>query len=164
MDAKARRHSRKNANQSGEADRRSLASSRSDIWRKRIIRVAAAPTPRAASSAQGVRVGPLLFVTGQSGRRVDVDEYISDPVTHARQTMENVRAIVEAGGSSMADVIKRTVIVRDRISYDQMRAVVDSYFPSAVASTTLQGALMRDDMLLEVDVIAVVTRTPGASS
>jgi hypothetical protein len=37
-----------------------------------------------------------------------------------------------------------------------MRAVVESYFPSPVASTTLRGELMADDMLLEVEVIAVV--------
>lgn len=37
-----------------------------------------------------------------------------------------------------------------------MRPVIETYFTSPVASTTLQGGLMRDDMLLEVEVVAVV--------
>jgi len=125
-------------------------------WRKDVIHADRAPTTRGPTSAHAVRVGSLLFVTGQSGRRPGEDGYQADPAEHARQTMENVKAIVEAGGSSMDNVVKRTVIVKNARLYDQMRPVVESYFPSPVASTTLQGGLMRDDMLLEVEVIAVV--------
>jgi 2-iminobutanoate/2-iminopropanoate deaminase len=126
-------------------------------WEKQIVRADRAPVTRGPTSAHGVRVGPLLFVTGQSGRRPGEDGYLADPAEHARQTMENVKAIVEAGGSSMDNVIKRTVIVRDTDVYQQMRAIVESYFPSPVASTTLRGGLMAEDMLLEVEVVAVVS-------
>jgi 2-iminobutanoate/2-iminopropanoate deaminase len=125
-------------------------------WHKEIVRAERAPVTRGPTSAHAVRVGPLLFVTGQSGRRPGEDGYLADPAEHARQSMENVKAIVEAGGSTMDNVIKRTVIVRDAEAYQHMRAVVESYFPSPVASTTLRGELMADDMLLEVEVIAVV--------
>jgi 2-iminobutanoate/2-iminopropanoate deaminase len=125
-------------------------------WKKEIVRAEGAPVTRMPSSAHGVRIGPLLFVTGQSGRRPGEDGYVADPAEHARQTMENVKAIVEAGGSSMDNVIKRTVIVKNTAVYEQMRPVVESYFPSPVASTHLWGGLSRDDMLLEVEVIAFV--------
>lgn len=125
-------------------------------WRKEVITAPNAPAPRSAGSAQGVRVGPFLFVTGQSGRRPGESGYIADPVGHARQTMENVKAIVEAGGSSMEHVVKRTIIVSDLDAFGAMRDVIESYFPTAVASTTLRGALMLPDMLLEVEVVAVV--------
>lgn len=128
----------------------------SDGWRKQVIRAEEAPTPRSQASAHGVRVGPLLFVTGQSGRRKGEDTYVPDPVEHARQTMENVKAIVEAGGSSMANVVKRTVVVRDLETFHEIAPVIESYFPEPVASTTLRGALMLPDMQLEVEVIAVI--------
>jgi 2-iminobutanoate/2-iminopropanoate deaminase len=125
-------------------------------WKKEIIRAEGAPGTRMPSSAHGVKIGPLLFVTGQSGRRPGEDGYVADPAEHARQTLENVKAIVEAGGSSMDNVIKRTVIVKNTQVYQQMRPVVESYFPSPVASTHLWGRLSRDDMLLEVEVVAFV--------
>lgn len=125
-------------------------------WRKEVIWAAEAPTPRSQASAHGIRVGPFLFVTGQSGRRKGEDGYVSDPAEHARQTMENVKAIVEAGGSTMAHIVKRTVIVRDLETFRAMAPVVESYFPEPVASTTLRGALMLPDMQLEIEVIAVV--------
>ena len=125
-------------------------------WRKEIVHTEAAPAPKGPTSAQAVRVGPLVFVTGQSGRRPGEDAYIQDPVEHARQTMENVKAILEAAGGSMEHVVKRTVIVKRPELYGQMLPVIESYFPSPVASTTLQGALMLDDMLLEVEVTALV--------
>lgn len=126
-------------------------------WMKEIVHAARAPVTRSPTSAHGVRVGPLLFVTGQSGRRPGEDGYVADPAEHARQTMENVKAIVEAAGSSMDNVIKRTVMVGDQEAYyGKMREVVESYFPSPVASTHLWGRLSRDDMLLEVEVIALI--------
>src|SRR5206468_1689925 len=104
-------------------------------WRKEIIRVPEdrVPAPRSPSSAHAVRLGPLLFVTGQSGRRPGESDYLEDPIEHARQTMENVKAIVEAGGSSMEQVVKRTIVVRDLDLYLRMRPVIESYFPSPVA-------------------------------
>ncbi|HVR88286.1 MAG TPA: RidA family protein [Candidatus Limnocylindria bacterium] len=125
-------------------------------WKKIIVTTEGAPAPRSAASAQGVRVGPLLFVTGQSGREPGEAGYKANPVEHARRTMENVKAVVEAGGSTMADVVKRTVIVRDQEIFAAVRDVIESYFPTPVASTTLRGALMLPDMLLEVEVVAVV--------
>jgi 2-iminobutanoate/2-iminopropanoate deaminase len=124
--------------------------------RKEVIKADRAPVTRGPTSAHAVRAGSLLFVTGQSGRRPGEDGYVADPAGHARQTMENVKAIVEAGGSSMDNVVKRTVIVKNPAVYDQMKSVIESYFPSPVASTTLQGGLMRDDMLLEVEVVALI--------
>ena len=124
--------------------------------RKQIVTTSQAPAPRSAASAQGVRAGPLLFVTGQSGRKPGEDRYIADPVEHARQTMENVKAIVEAGGSTMANVVKRTVVVKDLEVFRLVAPIIESYFPEPVASTTLRDAMMLPDMLLEVEVIAIV--------
>jgi 2-iminobutanoate/2-iminopropanoate deaminase len=70
--------------------------------------------------------------------------------------MENIKGILEAGGSSFDNVIKRTVHVANAKVHEKMRPVIEKYFSSPVASTTLQGGLMRDDMLLEVEVVAVV--------
>lgn len=130
-------------------------------WHKEIVQAAGAPAVLARTSAHAVRVGPLLFVTGQTGRRPDGSGYASDPAEQARQAMENVKAIVEAGGGSMGNVVKRTLIVRDAAAYQRMKPVIESYFPTAVASTTMQGTPLNTDAWLEVEVVALVDDDAG---
>jgi len=127
-------------------------------WRKTVISApeSRVPRTRGPASAHAVSVGPFVFVTGQSGRRPGEDGYVSDPAEHARQTMENIKGILESAGTSFEHVIKRTVHVANAKVHEKMRPVIEKYFTTPVASTTLQGGLMRDDMLLEVEVVAVV--------
>jgi 2-iminobutanoate/2-iminopropanoate deaminase len=128
-------------------------------WKKEVIRVPASdvrPT-RVGSSAHAIRFGPLLFVTGQSGRRLEEPEYPSDPVEQARQCLDNIGAILRAAGSSYEHVLKRTIIVRDRREYDAVRPVIEEYFTSPVASSIFESGLLRDEQkALEIEVIASV--------
>jgi 2-iminobutanoate/2-iminopropanoate deaminase len=132
-------------------------------WKKEIVRVPETklPAPRIRSTAPAIRVGPLLFVTGQSGRNLGgEDAYSADPAEQARRTMENIRVILEQAGTSFENVVKRTIFVKDPALYDQMRPVIDGYFPSPVASTTVQTGFLRDKMI-EVEVIALVPDDQG---
>lgn len=128
-------------------------------WRKEVIR--ADPTrvlgTRVASSAHAIRFGPLLFVTGQSGRQLSGPEWDPDPATQARQCLENIGEILRAGGSSFDLVLKRTIYVRDRDEYDAMRPVVEEFFSAPVASTIIVSGLLRDERkAIEIEVIAGV--------
>jgi 2-iminobutanoate/2-iminopropanoate deaminase len=129
-------------------------------WRKEVIEVPAErlPQPRIRSTVPAVKLGPLLFVTGQSGRHPGgqaAQEYSEDPADQARQTMENIKTILEAAGSSFEHVLKRTIYIRDVESYASMRPIVDSYFSSPVASTSVQTGFLHEK-LIEVEVIAFV--------
>jgi 2-iminobutanoate/2-iminopropanoate deaminase len=130
----------------------------SGSWRKEVISVPSdkAPVTRIKSSAHAVRVGPMVFVTGQSGRHLGEDAYSDDPAEQARQTILNLKAILEESGSSLENVIKRTVIVSDMDKYALMRPVIESYFTSPVASTTIQANFVHDQKVIEIDLIAVV--------
>jgi 2-iminobutanoate/2-iminopropanoate deaminase len=130
----------------------------SSQWRKELIQLPAdsLPQPRIRSTAPAVKVGPFLFISGQSGRQVgEHDNYSADPAEQASQTMENIRTILEAAGSSFEHVLKRTIFVRDAALYAAMRPVVDSYFTSPVASTSVQTGFLHDK-LIEVEVLALV--------
>ena len=76
----------------------------------------------------------------------------------AKELAESGRevAILEEAGTSFEQVIKRTVHISDAKFYEKMLPVLEEYFVTPVASTTLRGGLMREDMLLEVEVIAVL--------
>jgi 2-iminobutanoate/2-iminopropanoate deaminase len=134
-------------------------------WKKEVIRLPATavrPT-RVASSAHAIRFGPLLFVTGQSGRRLDGEEYSSDPVEQAEQCLANIGAILHEAGSSYEDVLKRTIVIRDRKEYDLIRPVIEKFFVSPVASSIIESGLLRDEQkMLEVEVIASIPNYEGS--
>jgi 2-iminobutanoate/2-iminopropanoate deaminase len=135
-------------------------------WKKEIIRAPASAVPptRVPSSAHAIRFGPLLFVTGQSGRRIGEPEYAADPAEQARQCLDNIGAILREAGSSFEDVLKRTIIVRDRAEYGAIRPIVDQYFVSPVASSIIESGLLRDEhKALEIEVIACIPEFGGAA-
>ena len=99
----------------------------------------------------GIRTGNLLFVTGQVGQGDDV-------ATQTRNTLENIKRIVEAGGSSMANVVKCTVFLTDIADYAAMNDAYRPYFPeprparSTFQIVRLAGAAAK----VEIECIAVV--------
>lgn len=128
-------------------------------WKKEVIRVSpdVIPSTRVGSSAHAIRFGPLLFVTGQSGRRMTEPEYPSDPVEQARLCLDNIGAILREAGSSYDDVLKRTIVIRDRKEYDAIRPVIEEYFTAPVASSIIESGLLRDEhKALEIEVVASI--------
>jgi reactive intermediate/imine deaminase len=99
----------------------------------------------------GIRTGNLLFVTGQVGQGDDV-------ATQTRATLERVKAIVEAGGSTMANVVKCTVFLTDIADYAAMNEAYRPFFPeprparSTFQIVSLAGAAAK----VEIECIAVV--------
>ena len=108
-----------------------------------------------------VRVGDLLFVSGcvpvdADGRLVGGD----DVVAQARQTFENVAAVLEAGGSSFADVAKVTVFLTDVDDRPKINPIRQEFFgESRPASTLVEvGRLAVPGAKIEVEAVAVVRR------
>ena len=135
-------------------------------WQKEVIRLeSGVPPTRVSSSAHAVRFGPILFVTGQSGRRDCTPEYDDDPAEQARQCLDNIAQILSASGTSFDNVLKRTIVIRDRTEYDAIRPIIDEYFPSPVASMIVEAGLLRDEhKAIEIEVIAGIPDSTTSSS
>jgi reactive intermediate/imine deaminase len=106
-----------------------------------------------------VRVGDLLFVSGcvpvdSEGRLVGGD----DVVVQARQTFENVGAVLTAGGSSFGDVAKVTVFLTDVDDRAKINPVRQEFFGDARPASTLVevSALAIPGAKIEVEAVAVV--------
>lgn len=104
--------------------------------------------------SQGLRAGDFVYVSGQGplepGTGRVVGETIEDQV---RQTLENVRAVLEAAGASLADVVKATVHLADIGEFDRFNAVYAEFFPDPKpARTTVQSGLL--GIKVEIDVVA----------
>ena len=98
-----------------------------------------------------IRTGNLLFVTGQVGQGDDV-------TAQTRATLENVKRLVEAGGSTMANVVKCTVFLTDIADYAAMNDAYRPFFPEPrPARSTFQIVrLAGANAKVEIECIAVV--------
>jgi 2-iminobutanoate/2-iminopropanoate deaminase len=123
------------------------------------IRVAGLPEP-ISHYTDAVRVGQLLFVSGcvpvdAEGRLVGGD----DVVEQARQTFTNVAAVLDAAGSSFADVVKVTVFLTDIDDRPKINPVRQEVFgESRPASTLVEvSRLAIPGAKIEVEAVAVVS-------
>ena len=125
------------------------------------IATEAAPAPKPLYS-QAVRKGSMLAVSGQGGADAVTGAFAPDLAGQAAATLENVRAILEAAGSSFEDVIMVRVYLTTRDDFAGMNAVYNEFIaqhvPSGVypARTTIFPGLPQPEMLIEIDVLAVV--------
>jgi 2-iminobutanoate/2-iminopropanoate deaminase len=106
--------------------------------------------------SQAVRAGQLLFLSGQvpldpvTGQMID-----GDIAAQTRRVFENLRAVLEAGGRSFADVVRTTVFLADMNDFAAMNEVYGQYFSEPYpARATVQVARLPKDARVEIDVIA----------
>ena len=116
------------------------------------------PWPYPFSSA--VRAGDLIFVSGQVGTEMvdGAPRLVTGGLeAEARQTMENIRAIVEHAGSSMDRVVKCSVMLVDMAEWPAFNAIYATYFPGPKPARAAWGATaLALGARVEVDCIAAV--------
>ena len=112
--------------------------------------------------AQGVRVGNLIFTAGQGALDPITGQLVPGGITEqTKRTLENIKAILEAGGSSLGQVVKANVYLKDMSDFSAMNAVYASYFASdderpLPARTTVEVSRLPRNLLVEIDVVAEV--------
>ncbi|MFQ5828511.1 MAG: RidA family protein [Candidatus Methylomirabilia bacterium] len=128
------------------------------VGRKEEIRVAGMSEP-ISHFTHVVKVGQLVFISGctasdEHGQTVGEN----DAVAQARQVHENLKRCLAAAGATFADICKVTVFLRNVADREKVNTVRQEYFgPSRPASTLVEiSRLARDDLLVEIDAIAVL--------
>lgn len=122
--------------------------------RKRVISTSKAPAPVGPYS-QGVIAGGFLFVSGQ----IPIDPSSGELVRgsfrdQVVRVMENLKAIVEASGASMSDVVKVTVYLRDMDKFSEFNEVYASYFPEdPPARVVVEVSRLPRDAEVEVEAV-----------
>jgi reactive intermediate/imine deaminase len=91
--------------------------------------------------AEAVRVGNMLFLSGQIGTDPVTDELVPGGIeAETRRTMDNIRAALERHGSSMDRVVKCTVMMADMAEWPAMNAIYRTYFSGKFPARSAFGA------------------------
>ena len=106
--------------------------------------------------SDAVRVGRLLFLSGQIGNIPGTTDLAPGGIRgEARQTMENIKAVLEANGSSMDRLVKATVMLADIAEWPAFNEVYVTYFPGdKPARSAFAGSGLAFGARCEVEVIA----------
>jgi 2-iminobutanoate/2-iminopropanoate deaminase len=125
---------------------------------KKIIKTPNAPLPIGPYN-QAVVVNGLVFVSGQIALHPQTGALVlTDIETETRQVLDNVKAVLEAAGSSLSQVIKASVFVKDINQFGRINAVYATYFEEADAPARelVQVAELPRFVNIEISVIAAV--------
>lgn len=120
------------------------------------------PAPmRGGTFPSGVEAPPgkTVYVSGQVSMNADGEVVGEGDIALQTETvLENVKAVLEAAGGSLSDVVKVTVFIRDMGQYDEIHAVRHRYFnePYPASSMVEVSALMDPRLLIEIEAIAVI--------
>jgi len=114
------------------------------------------PAPKGPYSP-AIRANGFVFVSGQGPVDPKTGEvFLGDIKQQTRMVFGNVRAILEAAGSSMAKVVKTNVYLADIADFAAMNEVYATFFATEPpARTTIQAAKLPLDIGVEIDVIAL---------
>lgn len=109
---------------------------------------------------QAVDLGNLVLTSGQIPVNPVTGEVPSDIVEQARQSLENVKAIVEQAGLKVADIVKTTVFVKNLNHFAAVNAEYERFFkenqhPSFPARSCVEVARLPKDVGVEIEAIAV---------
>ena len=106
--------------------------------------------------SQATKAGSLVFVSGQLPIDPATGVMPEDVSAQTKQSLTNGKAIVEAAGGSMADVVKTTVFLADMNDFAEMNKVYGEYFAQPFpARSAVQVAKLPKGAPLEIECIAV---------
>lgn len=107
--------------------------------------------------SQGVQVGNLLFTSGQLPLVPETGELISDIEKATRQSLDNVKAILEEAGSSLEKVVKVTIFVADINDFGKINEIYAEYFSNhKPARALVEVSRLPLGGEIEIEAIAVV--------
>lgn len=106
--------------------------------------------------SQGILTDNLIFVSGQIACDPKTGIFAETIEEQTKQSLENVKAVLEAAGSSMDKVVKTTVLMTDLKDFSKMNAVYATYFEKdAPARACFEVVALPKDSKIEIEAIAL---------
>lgn len=108
--------------------------------------------------SQAIKTGNMVFCSGQIPINPETGEFVSENVAEqTHQVLINLRAVLEAAGSNLNNVVKTTVFLADMNDFAAMNEIYAEFFSdNKPARATVQAARLPRDARVEIDCIAVI--------
>lgn len=108
--------------------------------------------------SQAIKAGGMLFCSGQIPIDTATGEFVDGGVVEqTEQVLRNLKAVLEAAGAGIANVVKTTVFLADMNDFGAMNEVYAKYFgEDKPARATVQAARLPRDARVEIECIAVL--------
>ena len=122
---------------------------------KQVIHTDKAPAAIGPYS-QAIQIGQLLFTSGQVPIDSETGAIVEGGIQEqARQSLNNIKAILNAAGTNMGAVVKTTVFLQDMNDFAAMNEVYAQFFQEPYpARSAVQVARLPKDVLVEIEAIA----------
>jgi 2-iminobutanoate/2-iminopropanoate deaminase len=121
---------------------------------KKIASVDGVPAPRAPYSTY-TQAGNLIFVAGQVAMDPQTQKTPESFAAQLHLILKNLKTILESAGSSLENVLKTTVFLKDLSNYAEYNEIYRQYFENGLpARSTVVADLVREDFLIEIEAIA----------
>lgn len=124
--------------------------------KKRVIETVEAPAAIGPYS-QAVRAGDTVYLSGQIPLDPDTQEVVSDEFgAQARRVFDNLTAVAEAAGGSLADIVKLTVYLTDLGRFAEVNEIMSGYFAEPYPARAAIGVVqLPRSVQIEIDAIMV---------
>jgi len=107
--------------------------------------------------SDGIVANGFLFVSGQASVDFNTSEFVLGTIEEeTERTLENIKAIVEAAGATMDDVVKCTVHLSDINEFDRYNKVYARYFQGVRPARTTVQSVLGKGIKVEIDCIAKI--------
>lgn len=106
--------------------------------------------------SQGVIVGDFVYTSGQIPLNPVTGELVTDIKLATKQSMENIKSILEEAGTSLNNVVKTSIFLKDLNDFEAVNEVYRTYFiENKPARSCVQVAKLPKDAVIEIEAIAV---------
>ena len=124
---------------------------------KKFEKVDGVPAPRAPYSTY-TQVGNLIFVAGQVALEPQTQKTPKSFAEQLHLILKNLKTILESAGSSLENILKTTVFLKDLSNYGEYNEIYRQYFKNGFpARSTVIADLVHEDFLIEIEAIAWTT-------
>ena len=121
--------------------------------------VSTANAPKAIGPySQAIVHNGMAFLSGQIPLDPETNQLVAgDIAVQTQRVLDNLKAVLEASGASLASVVKTTVFLKDMSEFPKMNEVYARSFPdNPPARSTVEAARLPRDVRVEIDAIAIV--------
>lgn len=109
------------------------------------------------SYSQGVKIGELVFTSGQIPINPATGELVTEIRSATKQALENIKGILEEAGSSLDKVIKTTIFLKDMNDFAAMNEVYAQFFgENSPARSCVEVARLPKDAVIEIEAISTL--------